>query len=758
MNAISITFPRRWPWCAALLLIVVACKGSETTAAPTTGSIRVTAATGGTDLDPDGYTVALQGDTLSGTGSSSQPIAVNGTVTFSQLKPGTYSLALSGAVANCPVGGQNPRTVSVTAGGTTLTTFQVTCVQRVDLSGVWNYTEVIGNPLACNDTGTYVFTKSGDGFAGTNYQLGTCDRQDGSIDNSHSSSVNGGGFVYSASGAVSVNFSAGNCFYAADVSGTPPDHLINGSGSCPSGDATWAAVRGGGPISTVTVTPPTRSVVAGGAAQLRAVMIDASGSRRVDPTVTWTSDASAASVDASGVVFGVSPGSATITAAAESKNGTATVTVEVVTLATVQPGAYHSCGLTVGGAPYCWGHGTYGQMGEGAKASEFAPVAVSQSLSLASISVGAIHTCGLTVSGAAYCWGLDYYGELGAGIPGAQICGSEGIPCSTTPLAVAGGRSFSSLAGGWGESCALQKSDAAAYCWGDNTYGALGNGSTANSRTPVAVSGGRAFVSVGTGNIFACGLTADSAAYCWGNNSAGQLGIGPGGGPELCSAEPCSTAPVLVSGNLKFGTLSVGYWHVCGLTGDNTAYCWGDNDGGQLGATTTETCAGFGVVIGCSTVPLPVEGGNTFTKISAGSFHSCGIVAAGDGYCWGSGFYGQLGDGTGTDSPTPTLIAGALSFAAVSAFGRYHSCGFTAAGVAYCWGYNGWGQLGDGTGYDAYAPVQVIGQAAGTGAASARASRVQRGGTRGPSRQLSPRPSSPRSAWAVRTGMKAGKP
>jgi len=758
MNAISITFPRRWPWCAALLLVAVACKGSETTAAPTTGSIRVTAATGGTDLDPDGYTVALQGDTLSGTGSSSQPIAVNGTVTFSQLKPGTYSLALSGAVANCPVGGQNPRTVSVTAGGTTLTTFQVTCVQRVDLSGVWNYTEVIGNPLACNDTGTYVFTKSGDGFAGTNYQLGTCDRQDGSIDNSHSSSVDGGGFVYSASGAVSVNFSAGNCFYAADVAGTPPDHLINGSGSCPSGDATWAAVRGGGPISTVTVTPPTRSVVAGGAAQLRAVMIDASGSRRVDPTVTWTSDASAASVDASGVVFGVSPGSATITAAAESKNGTATVTVEVVTLATVQPGAYHSCGLTVGGAPYCWGHGTYGQMGEGAKASEFAPVAVSQSLSLASISVGAIHTCGLTVSGAAYCWGLDYYGELGAGTPGAQICGSEGIPCSTTPLAVAGGRSFSSLAGGWGESCALQKSDAAAYCWGDNTYGALGNGSTANSRTPVAVSGGRAFVSVGTGNIFACGLTADSAAYCWGNNSAGQLGIGPGGGPELCSAEPCSTAPVLVSGNLKFGTLSVGYWHVCGLTGDNTAYCWGDNDGGQLGATTTETCAGFGVVIGCSTVPLPVEGGNTFTKISAGSFHSCGIVAAGDGYCWGSGFYGQLGDGTGTDSPTPTLIAGALSFAAVSAFGRYHSCGFTAAGVAYCWGYNGWGQLGDGTGYDAYAPVQVIGQAAGTGAASARASRVQRGGTRGPSRQLSPRPSSPRSAWAVRTGMKAGKP
>src|SRR3989475_6321569 len=299
MNAISITFPRRWPSCAALLLVAVACKGSETTAAPTTGSIRVTAATGGTDLDPDGYTVALQGDTASGS-SASQPIAVNGTVTFSQVKPGTYSLALSGAVANCPVGGQNPRTVSVTAGGTTLTTFQVTCLQRVDMSGVWNYTEVIGNPLACNDTGTYVFTKSGDGFAGTNYQLGTCDRQDGSIDNSHSSSVDGGGFVYSASGAVSVNFSAGNCFYAADVAGTPPDHLINGSGSCPSGDATWAAVRGGGPISTVTVTPPTRSVVAGGAGQLPPGVVGASGGRRGVSTPTSKSEASGAGGAATG--------------------------------------------------------------------------------------------------------------------------------------------------------------------------------------------------------------------------------------------------------------------------------------------------------------------------------------------------------------------------------------------------------------------------------------------------------------------------
>src|SRR2546425_1426971 len=375
MNAISITFPRRWPWCAALLLMALSCKGSETTAAPTTGSIRVTAATGGTDLDPDGYTVALQGDTLSGTGSSSQPIAVNGTVTFSQLKPGTYSLALSGAVANCPVGGQNPRTVSVTAGGTTLTTFQVTCVQRVDVSGVWNFIEQYGSPLACNDTGSFTFTSSGDGFGGVSDQVGTCDRQEGSADNSFNQlGPLSGSVMYASSGAVSVSFSVGACYYVATVAGTPSALLTDGTVGCPAGSGTWAAVRGGGAIASVTVSPSARSLVAGGTARLRAVMIDASGSRRVGPTVNWHSDAAAvATVDASGVVTGLAPGSATISATAETKSGTAAVSVEVVTFATVQPGAYHSCGLTVGGAAYCWGHGTYGQIGEGAKASRLAP-------------------------------------------------------------------------------------------------------------------------------------------------------------------------------------------------------------------------------------------------------------------------------------------------------------------------------------------------------------------------------------------------
>ena len=725
---------------AAVTLAALACKGSESP--PTTGSVQVTSATAGADLDPDGYIVTLQGDTAHGTsGSATLTVAVNGTVTFSDLKPGGYFVGLGGAAANCPIAGNQIRTVTVTAGGTAHLTFQISCMQRVDVSGVWNYSEEFGSPLACNDTGSFVFTTAGDGFTGSSDQVGTCDQQPGSVDNSHSVSA-GGSPVYAASGTVSIAFSSAGCSYTADVAGTPPDHFTNGSVSCSSGSGTWSAVRGGGPINSVTITPPSRSVVAGGLAPFRAVLIDASGTRRVGPTVIWTSDASGvATVDPSGVVSGVAPGSATITAAVESKSGTATVDVQVVTFASVQAGAYHSCGLTTSGTAYCWGNGTYGQLGNGAKASGTAPVQVTGGLTFTAISVGAVHSCGLTASGAAYCWGSNYWGELGAVSPGGQLCGSEPALCSPAPIAVAGGPALSAVSAGWDQTCALTATGAA-FCWGDDTYGALGDGSTTSSTTPVPVTGNLTFVSIGTGNLFACGLTAGGAAYCWGNNSAGQLGIGPGG-PGLCSGEPCSAAPVAVSGQLTFTALSVGYFHACGLTSSGDTYCWGDNDGGQLGAASTETCSGLGSVIDCSTVPVPVEGGVTFASVSAGSFHSCGTTTGGLGFCWGSNSDGQLGNGTTNSAPTPSAVAGGLSFAAVSAFGRWHSCGLTTASLAYCWGFNDWGQVGNGTVDEVLQPSAVLGQAGPSGTTPVRTARLTHAARRVSSKALSlrlPRP------------------
>lgn len=726
---------------AAVGLAALACKGSESP--PTTGTIRVTSASTGTDLDPDGYIVTLQGDTAHGTsGSGTLPLAVNGTVTFSDLKPGGYFVGLGGAAANCPIVGDQTRMVTVTAGGTAQVTFQISCIQHVDLTGVWNFTSSFGSPLACNDTGSFVLSPNGEGLGGTDDFVGTCDQQDGSINHSLSSPATGA-LTYSAGGAVSVTLTVLDCSFSADVAGTPPDHLTNGSIQCSApGTGTWTAVRGGGAVTSLTVSPATRSIVAGATARLRAIMIDASGSRRVGPAVTWTSDAPAtASVDPSGLVTGVASGSATIAATAESKSSTATVGVGVVTFSLVQSGAYHACGLTTGGAVYCWGHGAYGQIGDGGKADAFAPESV-LTTAVTAFGVGAVQSCAITTGGAAACWGSDLFGALGAGATAGQLCASEPAPCSTTPVSVVGGHTFSSITSGWEASCALE--GGAAYCWGDNTYGILGDGSTTSSRTPIQVTGNHTFVSVGAGNIFACGLTDAGTVYCWGNNTIGELGIGPGG-PEVCGGEPCSTAPVAVLSQQTFKSLSVGYWHACAVTANGAASCWGDNGDGQLGASTTETCTGLGnPPIACSTIPVPV-GGPPFASVSAGSFHTCGVDPGGAGYCWGFNGQGQLGNGTTTSSSTPVSISGGLSFATVTTFGRYHSCGLTTAGIAYCWGDNTVGQLGDGTGLSALAPVQVAGQAATSGPAPIRAARMAgrpRPAAR-PSLRLSPRPPSP---------------
>ena len=128
----------------------------------------------------------------------------------------------------------------------------------------------------------------------------------------------------------------------------------------------------------------------------------------------------------------------------------------------------------------------------------------------------------------------------------------------------------------------------------------------------------------------------------------------------------------------------------------------------------------------CSRTPVPVATNLTFTQLSAGSFHSCGLTSGGDAYCWGDNFYGQLGNATTISSPFPAPVAGGFSFAAASAYGRWHTCGLSLDGIAYCWGFNTWGQLGDGVTFDENQPARVLGQGAVSGTGALRAARVRR--------------------------------
>jgi alpha-tubulin suppressor-like RCC1 family protein len=244
------------------------------------------------------------------------------------------------------------------------------------------------------------------------------------------------------------------------------------------------------------------------------------------------------------------------------------------------------------------------------------------------------------------------------------------VTCTTVSSS---GLVFATVSSDGSNSCGLTTTGAA-YCWGDNRFGGLGDGTTTNSSIPVAVKGGLTFQMVSAGGYFACGVTTGGAAYCWGLNDEGELGDG---------TTTSSATPVDVIGGLSFATLSAGIWHTCGVTTAGAAYCWGSNYHGELGDGTTDNSA----------APVAVAGGHTFATLNAGGYSSCGVTTGGDAYCWGWNVDGELGDGT--DWPqvmrsTPVAVLGGSRFTTVIA-SWWSSCGLTAAGVAYCWGGNSGG-------------------------------------------------------------------
>jgi alpha-tubulin suppressor-like RCC1 family protein len=366
-------------------------------------------------------------------------------------------------------------------------------------------------------------------------------------------------------------------------------------------------------------------------------------------------------------------------------SGTATLTVDTagVEFASVSAGYDHSCGVTMAGAAYCWGLNDFGQLGNGTNTNSNVPVAVSGGHTFASVSAdGVFHSCGVTTAGAGYCWGQNIDGQLGNGMN----------TDSNVPVAVSGGHTFASVSAGGFHSCGLTTSGAA-YCWGLNSLGMLGDGTNTSSNVPVAVSGSYTFASVSGGTYHSCGVTTAGAAYCWGSNFYLQLGNG---------TNTDSNVPVAVSGGHTFASVSPGFSLSCGVTTAGAAYCWGSNFYGQLGNGTNTD----------SNVPVAVSGGHTFASVSAGSSHGCGVTTAGTAYCWGFNRYGQLGDGTNSDSNVPVVVSRrrhhhrSHAFASVRA-GHLHSCGVTTAGAAYCWGFNLYGQLGNGTNTNSKVPVPV---------------------------------------------------
>ena len=359
---------------------------------------------------------------------------------------------------------------------------------------------------------------------------------------------------------------------------------------------------------------------------------------------------------------------------------------------TVSAGVLHTCGVTTVGTAYCWGWNRDGEVGDGSHTDRTFPVRVSGGLHFTVVSAGGGHSCGVTTTQLAYCWGFNLSGQLGDGGNAAQ----------PAPVAVAGGLDFSTVRSGGAFSCGVVRTDSTAACWGWNGRGQLGDGTQVDRNAPVLAGTGLKVIAVSTGVEHTCALATDSTAYCWGKNGYGQLGDGSTADTSL---------PAAVSGGRKFAAITVGFQHTCGLTAGGDAYCWGDNTAGQMGDTLRST----------SPVPVLVVGGHIFLALSAGGFHTCGVATGNTAYCWGSNDGGQLG-GSAPESCLPAGAAslipcsrrpiplfGTLNFATISG-GSHHTCAVTTGQVAYCWGYNSNGQLGDGTKSGSNTPVRVAAQ------------------------------------------------
>ncbi|MEZ4708285.1 MAG: carboxypeptidase regulatory-like domain-containing protein [Caldilineaceae bacterium] len=467
----------------------------------------------------------------------------------------------------------------------------------------------------------------------------------------------------------------------------------------------------------------------------------------------------------------------------ETINMAATSTTPIGDVVKISSGYEHTCSIISGGAVQCWGRNQYGQLGDGTTENKLSPVNVANLFNATDIAAGQFHTCAvtsngsvkcwgshlgltstnstlipvdapglssgvksvvagsrftcvLTTSGGVKCWGVNNYGQLGDG----------GTTSQYAPVDISGLTSgVLAISAGYNHVCALMQ-ERTAKCWGYGNFGVLGNGSSANSSTPVDVLDISDLVSLSAGGQHTCAANSTGAVKCWGDGRSGQLGNGVLAsrnipqdvsglinGTKEVAAGGIHTCAVMTTGNVKcwgyngsgqigddtvttqntpvdipingINHLALGNQHSCALTNSGAVRCWGNNSYGQVGNGTS----------GQSLVPVPgIPSAGAIQMMDIYANHGCAVNASGGAICWGENTYGQIGDGTTSRIRiAPVAVVGLTSGVKMMAAGGQHSCALTTGGAVKCWGRNNQGQLGDGTVTDSPLPLDVIGLSSG---------------------------------------------
>lgn len=367
--------------------------------------------------------------------------------------------------------------------------------------------------------------------------------------------------------------------------------------------------------------------------------------------------------------------------------------------------------------PAAWGRNLDGQIGDNTIINlRLSPTAVTASGVLAnktvvSLAAGLTHSIALCGDGTVATWGENTYGKLGDNSGATQI-----TPVDITNSGVLAGRTVIAIAAGGEHSLALC-SDGTLAAWGRNRFGQLGDNSTINRPTPVAVTtsgvlAGKTVVAIAAGSDHSLALCSDGTLAAWGANNSGQLGDN-----EIFRTDQLVPVAVFSGGALAGKTVvavAAGDDHSLALCSDGTLTAWGFSRNGQIG----DNSVGF-TRIRIAPVAITSSGalaGKTVVAIAAGGQHSLALCSDGALAAWGQNNRGQLGDGSTVNRASPVLVtsSGVLTGKSVVGItaGSSQSFALCSDGTLAAWGFNDNGELGDNSTIDRTSPVDVTSRGA----------------------------------------------
>lgn len=324
----------------------------------------------------------------------------------------------------------------------------------------------------------------------------------------------------------------------------------------------------------------------------------------------------------------------------------------------VSAGQLHACAVRADKTLWCWGLNTSGQVGTGTGDPVFLrPAAAGDASDWSRVSAGGSFTCALDGSKAISCFGSNSLGQ----------CGNGTTATALNPTPIKGGASdWTALEAGATHACAIH-ADGSLACWGSNNRGQVGDGTLENKTEPTLVSAGP-WSMVSAGSEFTCGVRGDGTLWCWGLNTSRQLGDGTTNNSSVPVQEKTLAA--------DWAEVSAGNAYACGVKKDGTRWCWGTNSLGQGGDTTTSSI----------TQPKGVDVETDWSDLRAGDFSACARRGGGALYCWGEGSVGQTAQqGNETLALAPASVGADTDWTALSVGLRF-ACGIRADGRLFCWG------------------------------------------------------------------------